>query len=128
MKLRIRGNSIRLRLTQSEITQLAAEGFVREKTRFPGSAFGYELRTDPHAREVSAVFENGKISVTVPLEQALTWVGTDQVGIEASQPAASDGDLRILIEKDFACTSRRTGEDESDAFPNPLSKTSSQAS
>jgi hypothetical protein len=36
MKLRIQGQSIRLRLTQREVAKLAAEGNVSESVRFSG--------------------------------------------------------------------------------------------
>jgi hypothetical protein len=35
------------------------------------------------------------------------------------QPTASDAELRIVVEKDFACLTAREGEDESDNFANP---------
>ena len=51
----------------------------------------------------------------VPAETARDWVSHDeQIGIEAE----SDG-LSILIEKDFACVTRKDDPDNLDAFPNP---------
>jgi hypothetical protein len=41
------------------------------------------------------------------------------VTLAGTQPAAQDAELRIVIEKDFACLTVREGEDESDNFPNP---------
>ena len=44
MKLRIRDNSIRLRLTRGEVDSLRADGLVKARTEFPaGHEFGYEL-------------------------------------------------------------------------------------
>jgi hypothetical protein len=39
--------------------------------------------------------------------------------LAGAQPAAADAELRIVVEKDFACLTAREGEDESDNFPNP---------
>ena len=45
MKLRIRGDSIRLRLTRGEVQELVSRGAVAELTRLPaGPGFGYQLR------------------------------------------------------------------------------------
>ena len=40
MKLRIKGNSIRFRLTQSEVQQLATVGKVTETLKFGPTTFG----------------------------------------------------------------------------------------
>lgn len=120
MKLRIRGNSVRLRLTRPEVAALAAEGEVSEHTAFGGgSRFSYALRSDPRATRVHAAFAEGSVSVTLPSRMAAEWAASEQVGIEAGQPADEGETLRILVEKDFACLAERPGEDDSDAYPHP---------
>ena len=53
MKLRIRGNTLRLRLTRSEVDLIGQGEIVAEVTPFPdGSQFRYEL-VPGHAEEVS---------------------------------------------------------------------------
>jgi len=116
MKLRIRGNSIRLRLLKSEVGQLAETGEVSESTDFPGGAkLSYRLVSDADLKEVSAGFENGVVSVFLPSSEADNWAGNDdRVGIEADVNG-----LSILVEKDFACLTREDDPDNLDAFPNP---------
>jgi hypothetical protein len=122
MKLRIRGNSIRLRLTKSEVEQLGQAGAVEDAVAFgPASAgFRYELRTTAELDTTRAAFENSCLSILIPVGDAENWIGSERIGIEAMQPVGSDEFLRILVEKDFACLAEREGEDESDAFPNPI--------
>ncbi len=117
MKLRVRGNSIRLRLTRGELEQFAASGHVEESVDFrkTGQLFTYSLRIDPEAKEIAAGYENGLLQVLVPKKLAVTWTGSDQVGIGSPEGFVP----RILIEKDFVCLTVRPGEDESDMFPNP---------
>jgi hypothetical protein len=116
MKLRIRGNSIRLRLTRGEVQDLVTEGRVAELTRLPvGPAFGYQLRADAAAGAVTATFEAGVLGVAVPKAAAAAWAASDEVAIEGAVPVA-DGTLTILVEKDFPCLTVRAGEDDSDAF------------
>ena len=116
MKLRIKGDSIRLRLTRGEVAQLVASGTVADATLLPvGPGFGYQLRTDPLARAPSATFEAGVLGVAVPKALAEAWAASEEVAIRAELPVAG-GTLLILVEKDFPCQTVRDGEDDSDAF------------
>ncbi len=120
MKLRLRKNSIRLRLTRGEVAEFAETGIVEDSVQFgPGSRLSYRLMSATGAAEVSASFEGDIITVTIPLAVGTAWAATDQVGIEAEQKTGSDGDLTILIEKDFACLESRSGGEDDDAFPHP---------
>lgn len=118
MKLRIRGNSLRLRLTRGEVVQLAADGACRETMQLAASALSYEVRTDLAAPQPLAVFADGLLCVTLPTAVVAAWARTDSVSIRGA-----DGPLSILVEKDFACLQPRDGEDESDMFPHPLQGT-----
>ena len=116
MKLRIKGNSIRFRLTQSEVAAFGTVGQVKEAVNFGNqdeSDFFYAVERNS-TRNLSTAFEEGKLKVSVPKDTVNQWVNTEQVGIEGE-----DGDLRILIEKDFVCPTPRKGEDEHDNFPHP---------
>jgi len=116
MKLRIRGDSIRLRLTRGEVQELVSRGAVAELTRLPaGPGFGYQLRADASARAVTATFEAGVLGVAVPKAAADAWAASEEVAIRAEVPVAGSS-LTILVEKDFPCLTVREGEDDGDAF------------
>jgi hypothetical protein len=116
MKLRIRGDSIRLRLTRGEVGDLVAKGVVAERTSLPaGPGFRYQLRADASARAVTATFESGVLGIEVPKAAAETWAASEEVAIRGDVPAQG-GTLTILVEKDFPCLTVREGEDDSDAF------------
>lgn len=113
MKLRIKDDSLRLRLTQAEVGELAERGKVERSMHLATGDMRYRvLATDVGAPE--ADFDSGTISVRLPSDQVLDWVATDTVGI-----AGQHGPLSILVEKDFACLVPREGEDDTDAFPHP---------
>lgn len=112
MKLRIRGNSLRLRLSQSEVTQLAQRGRVEDAIAFGPSKLTYVLATSDVDR-IGAVYEDHRIVVTLPKSRAAKWTSSDEVGIE------SDGDVKVLVEKDWSCLEPREGEDDTDAYPHP---------
>jgi len=108
MKLRMRGNSVRLRLTRSEVAQFAETGLVEEAVTFPSSTLNYALRCNP-SQAVTANLVAGQLTVIVPPALARQWTDTEEIGISAH----SSG-LDILIEKDFQCAH---GPADSDAFP-----------
>jgi hypothetical protein len=123
MKLRIKGNSLRLRLGQSEVRRLAEEGSIEELTVFGPSRkqhFGYVLCSSSEELAVSARIADQRIVVCAPADIVQRWVTTDQVSIDALQHTGEGGELRILIEKDFECVDGAEDESQEDAFPNPL--------
>jgi hypothetical protein len=114
MKLRIKGNSLRLRVTRPELEQLSSAGKVIESVPFPaGAELRYELSVDAAAKALSAAYRDNLISVRIPVADFRQWQREDQVSLRAA------GDLGILVEKDFACLAPREGEDDSDAFAHP---------
>jgi hypothetical protein len=109
MKLRMRGNSLRLRLTRSEVATLVERRSVGERVEFPNdSELVYELESCEGLGGIVALFENGRIRVMAPGAEVREWASTDRVGMEGNS-----GRLTVLIEKDFQC---RHGEEDSDAY------------
>ncbi len=122
MKLRIRGNTLRLRLSRGEVNALAESGEVREGIAFGSSAterLGYAIVASAEAEETSARLSAGSVEVLVPRAFAREWAANETIGFEANQPIGAGLSLYILVEKDFACLTPRKGEDDADAFPNP---------
>jgi hypothetical protein len=118
MKLRIRGNSIRLRLTQSEVETIKNKGFIEEKTEFPnGQNFVYLLLVSATSDSISANFSENKMSIFLPKSVAENWATSAEVGISAEIES-----LKILVEKDFKCLTPRTGDEDADTFPHPKEK------
>ena len=122
MKLRLKNNSARLRLTQTETARFAETGRVEETIEFGLKArqqFIYALEAASEIEEIQATFENNRITVLIPKRRADEWTRTAQVAMEAEQTIGGGKSLRLLIEKDFACLEARAGEDDRDAFPHP---------
>lgn len=119
MKLRIKGDSLRLRLTRGEVQELAQRGVVEERVHItPGGVLVYRVRRAPAAAALAATFENGVVEIQVPDGQAREWCASERVTLEHVQPHA-EVRLHIVVEKDYACLAPRQGEDESDNFPHP---------
>lgn len=120
MKLRTRGNSIRLRLTQGEVARLHHEGAVSEVIEFVGTALAYSIRTTTKP-QVYAEYRNNEICVYAPSSVVKDWAESDTVGFEHEMDLGQGKSLKLLVEKDFTCLKPRSDEDESDNFPNPNS-------
>jgi len=119
MKIRFQENSIRMRLTRSEVAQFHQTGKVMSKVQFPGQKeLNYGL-TKTSSHELAASFSIDSLTLEIPKELGDTWASTDQIGFEGSVIVGEGIQLQLLVEKDLQCTSR-DWEDKSDLFPNPI--------
>ncbi|MEO0557598.1 MAG: hypothetical protein AAF170_05370 [Bacteroidota bacterium] len=118
MKLRIKGDSVRIRLTQTEVRQLAETGAVESTMHIaPGASLTYGIRA-ADLRQLAIEGDAREVVVLVPRGWIGPWAESEQVGFDGRQDAGDGRELAILVEKDFACLHKRP--DELDAFPNPL--------
>jgi len=122
MKLRLKGNSLRLRVTRSELTRLLADERIEETVVFPtnpNTSLSYALEVGSNSQPVHVAFASQQIVVSVSQDQLTSWSGEHQVGIYASLPVTESTDLEVAIEKDFACLDL-SDEDNKDTFANPM--------
>jgi|SRR5271154_4034282 len=120
MKLRIQGNSLRLRVSRSDLTRLLETGILEETVYFgreEGTELTYVLARDSSRRVVDVESSPQRVAVILPSEAVRSWSATEQVGISAEVDLGVRGTLSVLVEKDFACLD---GGSDSDTFPNPL--------
>lgn len=124
MKLRIKGNSIRLRLDRRDLETLVEAGRVEDALRFgPGEAsaivYAVEVGDAPRGGP-SASLRDGALTVRFDRRDVEEWAADDdRVGFERVQET-DGGPVRILVEKDFFCRDRsRAHPDNAHAFPNP---------
>lgn len=115
MKLRIKGNSLRYRLTRSDIAQLAKEGFVKEIVNFGDDVLVYVLQCADN-EQLTADFKNNIVTVYLPKNRFYELENMDKTSFENTH-----GSLHLLVEKDFVCLDS-PDEDQSDNFPNPLAE------
>jgi hypothetical protein len=121
MKLRIKGNSLRLRLSRSEVAGLLKGDRLEETIHFAQQAnaqLTYALEQSASTNVPTVQYTENNVTVLMPAEQGNTWCLSDQVGIVERLSIGSYGFLDVLIEKDFACLDRND-EDNEDTFPNP---------
>lgn len=121
MKIRIKGDSVRIRLSKSELDFIGKEGYLNDMTRFPNGKFEYGLIVRHDITQMQAEFNSKGIFLLIPQHWADEWVATQRVGFDSRVPLPDGGELYLLIEKDFQCLDN-TDENQSDMYPNPLAE------
>jgi hypothetical protein len=122
MKLRILGDSLRLRLTRSEVACLGDGGRVEETIHFGANrnlVYGLEASADEGG--IAADYKDDCITVRLPVSVAREWANSERISLGGEQPLDEQrATLKLLIEKDFACLTERRGADDADTFPHPM--------
>jgi hypothetical protein len=119
MKLRIQGNSLRLRLSRSEVMRFNDKLIIEDTINFGSSKLTYILSVSQDVSAVCAKYNGDVIEVKVPPAIALDWAGTDCVSVSTEQTLDGGNTLKLLIEKDFKCV-HNSPDANADAYPNPL--------
>jgi hypothetical protein len=110
MKLRIRGNSVRLRVTKTELAKIADTGKIDDLVRFSSEQslrYGIEVRP---TGAVTAAFTGAELLVALPKARLDLWLRPTEVSVEGSQPIGGGKVLQIVLEKDDR-TPRGSGDD-----------------
>lgn len=115
MKLRIKGNSLRLRISRSELARLMTVGRIEETIQFAPEAHArltYALTVRDGKEDLWLEYLDQAVTVILSTAAARRWAESEDVGV------CAEGMVDLLVEKDFACLDRSNPED-ADAFPNP---------
>ena len=118
MKIRIKGNSVRYRLTRSEVEQFSIAGFLEEKTEFPNGVLKYRLKAKSGIDNLDAELDNNTITLFFPDDEKSEWYTSDRVGYQNTIKTPGGQPFGLLLEKDFVCLDK-VDEDQSDNYPNP---------
>ena len=122
MKLRLCGNSVRLRLLRSEVATFLERGELEQTTQLgveEDASFTYGLRLVPGLSSIEAHCKPGQIVVLLPTAEATAWAtSSSQVGVYGSVNLGHRGTLDLIVEKDFACLDL-SDEENVDTFPHP---------
>ena len=120
MKLRIKGNSLRVRITPSEMVRLLESGRIDETIHFAADEnahLTYALEHAPGATAISVRYSPNEVAVVLSSTEARRWSSGGDVGLYGETPTAR-GPIQVAVEKDFACLDKDDAENV-DTFPNP---------
>jgi hypothetical protein len=118
MKIRILASSLRYRLSKSEVAKLCTEKYIESITEFNSATLTYCIQVAENSTELSADFENNKITLYFPSIEAAVWHTSDRITYENYITLHNGNKLKLLLEKDFVCLDHST-EDQSDNYENP---------
>jgi hypothetical protein len=100
MKLRIEGNTLRLRLSESELDTFKTVNKLKECIGFDYEhQLCYSLEKD-NRKNLDLKIDNKGIQVVVPVEQTLIWLNSRQVGME-DVIEINNNAVRVIVEKDL---------------------------
>ncbi len=105
MKVRIKGNSLRFRLSEEDLEQFAQQGSVVSTIEF-GPDLSQQLRFSLESSSdmrIHSTFTEQQITVFIPEETARLWTSTDLITLKGTQPIDQHRQLSLLIEKDLPC-------------------------
>lgn len=118
MKIRIRGNSIRYRLTKPEVDTFCKTGCLMQTTDFGDNMFTYVLQVSDTVEAIDAQFKDHTITLFLEKAKSIDWNTSSRVGFSHTVKKTNGTMLSLLVEKDFVCMDE-TEEDQSDNYPNP---------
>lgn len=125
MKLRILNNSLRFRLSQPEVQQLASQTPVCGEVVFADAIrLTYQLAIAA-ADGWSTELCKQTLTVRIPQADVQRLTDTDEVTLSAVVANDTDEPLRLKVEKDFRCLAPRDDEDESQLFDHPTNSAES---
>jgi len=126
VKVRLRADSIRVRLTQGEVGRLIDAGVVEDATQFgPRARLVARVVLDDDAQNPTATLDAQPegadagavvVQVALPAPAARRWAASAE---EVTLAAPTEDPLRVLVEKDFPCVVAREGGEDEDTFGRP---------
>ena len=105
MKLRINGNSLRLRVSRSELARFQAGGRIEETIHFtaaPEATLTYALESGLESSPVTVRYGSREVTVVLSKDRARIWGDQTEVGVYTTLAMGPAGSLEVAVEKDFA--------------------------
>jgi antitoxin component of MazEF toxin-antitoxin module len=106
MKVRIQGNSLRLRLSAAEVQQFAQTGRVDEAIAFgpeQAQTQHYVLARRDAVAGITVDFTGNSVMVYLPESVAAAWTSQSDTGLSGVVENGTASGLKVLIEQDQDC-------------------------
>jgi hypothetical protein len=100
MKIRIKGNSIRIRIVKTELANFGKDGILEERTEFAGNHLTYRLQSKEGIDKLEASMGGNVITMWVPEKMREEWVNTGIVGYSNNMDIGEGKELFLLMEKE----------------------------
>jgi len=120
MKLRITPDSLRLRVSQSDLARFIQSGRIEETIQFSAddsAKLTYAMELSEDQCDIAVRYQTQQITLLISNRVARHWERADRVGIYGTVKLR-ERELQLIVEKDFACLDG-SDKDNLDTFPNP---------
>ena len=122
MKLRILRQSIRIRVTQAEVTELGhgrpvSAELITEPDILPTIA--YRIEPSDHVARLELIATPGNLIVKLSKALAQDLARTDLVTVEETISTSPGHSVSVCVEKDFQCLKPRLDDQDEGTFPHP---------
>ena len=100
MKLRIKGNSLRLRVTRSEVERVSMGESIEDTICFgpePNAKLTYALEREKAINSTTVKYHTHKVTIQIPLVLAHDWATSDSVGLSGEVDLGPAGTLHVLV-------------------------------
>jgi hypothetical protein len=121
VKLRFRKNTLRLRVNQREVEDLAAGNRLEEVVHFPADARLAYILSPCQGDEPAASLESSTIRISAPQAAVKRWATSEEIGLYFEVPANGTS-LQVAIEKDLECLDGPPEEQDPYAYPREVGK------
>ena len=102
MKLRIEKRAVKFRLSTSEIEQLMDEKKMEQKLSIgKNNHFSYQVILNENIAHCEAAFEPYSLTIRVPLEKAIKWSNSKQIGIKETFITDKNESFVLILEEDL---------------------------
>lgn len=102
MKLRMEPGSIKIRMSQEEITKLYKDKYVEEEIRLSEEAFYiFKVIIKTDIKLLKVYFYDNTLEISLPLKIAEEWKHTGNVGVKSIFQSDVGKDVEIIVEKDL---------------------------
>ena len=124
MKVRLRANTIRLRLTQEEVSAISGGEPVKLCTSF-GAGFRQQLVWMVSAHHVGSsnttiLFDGSQVAIELSGEHVSNWLSDGTVeGFTETVASDAEESIILTVQRDYACLVPRDPAEDAGAFPHP---------
>lgn len=115
MKVRLKDNSIRIRLSMHDVNVLSKQNTLTMRTALTNAQLHYELIP---SSKLEVQLHNNTVSVLLPFQEIEKLNDENTTGFEIIVPTKDGNGLQLVVEKDLKCIGRDDAENAG-LYPNP---------
>ncbi len=119
MKIRIRENTLRFRLTQEEVATLRDGEALESRTEFGAAPEQQMVWRVQVGTGTELTYNAGITSLAIPRESWLEENLDGDDGMQSTVPLDGGREIHVTVERDYRCLAPRDPAEDAGSFPHP---------